>query len=91
MWFIPLFLISKVQEQIISLVSSEVSDYETGTLVTRILGLRALRAHTNPAPNPASPTPWDNLIISVCCAHPWLGLRHNYPWLRTVVLRKVGR
>ena len=29
MWFIPLFLISKVQEQITSLVSFEVSDYET--------------------------------------------------------------
>ena len=29
MWFIHLFLFSKVQEQIISLVSSEVSDYET--------------------------------------------------------------
>ena len=29
MWFIRLFLFSKVQEQIISLVSSEVSDYET--------------------------------------------------------------
>ena len=55
------------------------------------LGFESPRSPYKPCPKSSLPTPWDNLIISVRWAHTWLGLRHNYPWLRTVVLQKVGR